>query len=123
MKIAIASDGTAIAPHFGRCACFLVFHVENGRIIEHEMRPNAYTAHALGKCNHEHDHTHGPIIHALKDCDFVLCRGMGWRAAEELQQNGIKVAIVHEQMTPEEAVKRHLAGKLKTDGDFCRCHD
>ena len=52
----------------------------------------------------------------------MLCYGMGWRAAEELQQNGIQVAIVGEEMTPDEAIKRHLAGELKTGGGFCRCH-
>ena len=123
MKIAVASDGNAIASHFGRCACFLVMQVENGQIVGRETRPNTYTAHALGKCDHEHDHTHGPIVNALKDCDLVLCYGMGWRAAEELQKNGIQVAIVGEEMTPDEAVKRYLAGELKAGGDFCRCHE
>ena len=122
MKIAIASDGAAIAPDFGRCACFLVFQVENGQIVGRETRPNTYTAHALGKCDHEHDHTHGPIVKAIQDCNLVLCYGMGWRAAQELQQNGIQVAIVGEELTPDEAIKRHLAGELKAGEGFCRCH-
>ncbi len=125
MKIAVASDGGAIASHFGRCECFLVFQVEDGRIAGRETRPNTFTAHALGQCGHEpgHGHGHGPIIGALEDCDLVLCYGMGWRAAAELQQTGIQVAIVGEDMTPDEAVERHLAGKLATGQGFCRCHE
>jgi predicted Fe-Mo cluster-binding NifX family protein len=123
MKIAVASDGAAIAPHFGRCACFLVFQVENGQIVGRETRPNTFTAHARGQCDHQHDHTHGPIVAALADCYLVLCYGMGWRAAEELQQNGIQVAIVGEEMTPEEAVTRHLAGTLTPGDGFCRGHE
>jgi predicted Fe-Mo cluster-binding NifX family protein len=123
MKIAVASDGTAIARHFGRCACFLVFQVENGRVVRRETRANTYTAHALGQCDHAHDHTHGPIVQALGDCALVLCYGMGWRAAQELQQNGIQVAIVSEELTPDEAVRRHLTGELATGDAFCGGHD
>ena len=46
MKIAVASDGAAIAPHFGRCACFLVFQVEDGQIVGRETRPK----HLYGAC-------------------------------------------------------------------------
>jgi predicted Fe-Mo cluster-binding NifX family protein len=123
MKIAIASDGAAIASHFGRCACFLVYQIENGQIVERETRPNTFTAHALGQCDHEHDHTHGPIIQALKGCDLVLSNGMGWRAAQELKQNGIQVGILVEEMTPDEAIQRYLAGELRTSDGYCHCHD
>jgi predicted Fe-Mo cluster-binding NifX family protein len=127
MRIAVASDGTAIAHHFGRCPCFLVYQVDDGKVVGRETRPNVFTAHALGQCDHSHDHGHnhghGPIVNALADCDLVLCYGMGWRAAQELQQSGIQAAIVGEEMTPDEAVRRHLAGELATGGDFCRCHE
>jgi len=126
MKIAVASDGVAIAPHFGRCAYFLVFQVENGQVVGKETRPNAFTAFALGQCDHEHNHAHehghGPIVNALRDCEIVLCYGMGWRAAAELQQNGIQVAIVGEDISPENAVAKYLAGELKLGEGFCRCH-
>ena len=131
MKIAVASDGVGIAPHFGRCACFLVFRIENGKVVEQETRPNTYTAFALGQCRqspgdasqHAHHHGHGPIVNALRDCDLVLCYGMGWRAAAELQQNGIQAAIIGEETTPEKAVAAYLAGELKTGDGFCRCHE
>jgi predicted Fe-Mo cluster-binding NifX family protein len=127
MKIAVASDGDAIARHFGRCECLLVFQVENGQVVAQETRPNAFTAFALGQCDHAHKHSHarghGPIVNALRDCDLVLCYGMGLRAAAEMRQNGIQVALVGEEMTPENAVAKYLAGELKTGDGFCRCHD
>jgi len=127
MKIAVASDGVNIAQHFGRCMCFIVFVVKNGQVADKEIRQNTFTAHALGQCNHTqdhaHEHTHLPIINALRDCSLVLCHGMGWRAAEELKQNGIQVAIVSEEMMPDEAVKRYISGELPASGGFCNCHD
>jgi len=123
MKIAVASDGVGISPHFGRCACFLVFQVDNGQVVGKESRPNTYTAFALGQCDHGHNHGHGPIVNALRDCTLVLCGGIGWHAAEELKQYGIQVSVVGENISPDEAVRRYLVGELPEGGDFCRCHD
>ena len=44
-------------------------------------------------------------------------------AADELRQNGIQVAIVGEETTPENAVAKYLAGELETGEGFCRCHE
>jgi len=131
MKIAVASvDGVNISPHFGRSACFIVYENEDGKIKSREVRDNTYTPHAKGECkdgeHHEHSngehHGHGEIINALHDCDAVLCFGMGRRAAEDLQANGIMPFIVTEEMPADEAVKAYLDGKLKPGQDFCCCH-
>ena len=126
MKIAVASeDGVSISHHFGRSRCFLVFEVEDKQVVGHSVRDNTFTAHARGECQegveHNHHHGHGAIVEALKDCQAVLCYGMGWRAAEELKQNGIQAFVVPSEMSPEEAVNKYLAGDLGAAGDFCRC--
>ncbi len=128
MKIAVASeDGVFISQHFGRSRCFLVFEVEGQKILDHSVRDNTFTAHARGECQegveHNHHHGHGAIVEALKDCEAVLCYGMGWRAAEELKQNGIQAFLVPAEMSPEEAVSKHLSGDLGAAGSFCRCHE
>lgn len=93
----------------------------------HSVRDNTFTAHARGECQegveHNHNHGHGAIVEALKDCEAVLCYGMGWRAAEELKQNGIQAFLVPSEMSPEEAVGQHLRGELGASGGFCRCHE
>lgn len=128
MRIAVASeDGVSISYHFGRSRCFLVFEVEDKKIVGQSLRDNTFTAHARGECRegaaHAHPHHgHGPIVAALADCEVVLCHGMGWRAAEDLKQKGIQAFVVQGEMSPEAAVNAYLAGELGPAGGFCRCH-
>jgi predicted Fe-Mo cluster-binding NifX family protein len=126
VKIAVASeDGVSISHHFGRSRSFMVFEVEDKQVVGRTVRDNTFTAHARGECQegveHNHHHGHGAIVEALKDCQAVLCYGMGWRAAEELKQNGIQAFLVPSEMSPEDAVSKHLTGDLGAAGGFCRC--
>lgn len=126
-KVAVASeDGVNISHHFGRSRCFLIFEVEDKQVIGQSLRDNTFTAHARGECQegveHNHHHSHGAIVNALKDCEAVLCYGMGWRAAEDLKQNGIQAFVLPGEMSPEDAVKAYLTGTLGAAGGFCRCH-
>jgi len=129
LKIAVASsDGVSISNHFGRSIYFLVFEIDAVRIIAKDVRDNTYTAFAKGECegSHHHDdqpHSHADIVNALRDCEVVLCRGMGWRAGEELRANGIEPFLVKNDISAEEAVKAYLTGGLEAAGDFCRCHE
>jgi predicted Fe-Mo cluster-binding NifX family protein len=127
MKIAVASsDGTNISPHFGRSSHFLIFNIEAGKIAGREVRNNTFTAHGRGQCGDEQHtghgmHDHSPIVEALSDCQAVLCRGMGWRAAEALARKGIQVFVLDEECMPEQAVSLFLEGKLTPAGDeLCR---
>ena len=129
MKVAVASmDGVSISPHFGRSSCFIVFEVEDGKRKSKQIRDNTYTAFAKGNCHSEENtgqpHNHSAIVQALGDCEAVLCYGMGWRAAEDLDKNGIQSFILDTECSPEEAVSLFLQGKLKPrDDQFCRCHE
>ncbi len=129
MKIAVASmDGVSISQHFGRSSCFIVFEVENGKTKSKQIRDNTYTAFTKGNCHSEghtdQPHSHSAIVQALGDCEAVLCYGMGWRAAEDLNKNGIESFILEGECSPEEAVSLFLQGKLKPrDDQFCRCHE
>lgn len=129
MKIAIASDdGVSLSSHFGRSRCFLVFDIESGKVRGPEVRANRATAFAKGECNgqeaqgHTH-HSHGDLVEALRDCGVVLCGGMGWRAAEELQAQGIQPLVVKFPGPAAEAVAAYLAGTLNSAVPFCRCHE
>lgn len=129
MKIAVASaNGTDVSPHFGRSRCFVVFTVENGKIVAQEVRDNTYTPHAHGRCengateHHDQPHSHADIVGALRDCQIVLCGGMGWRAAQELEAAGIRPVVAQQTGTAREVVEAFLSGKLETQAPFCRCH-
>jgi len=129
MKIAVASaDGVLISKHFGRSQCFIVFDIADGKIACREVRDNTYTAHAKGQCDgsEHHDdqpHSHADIVAALHDCKAVLCGGMGWRAADELQANGIQPVMVDAALSPNQAAQGFVDGKLKPGSGFCRCHE
>jgi predicted Fe-Mo cluster-binding NifX family protein len=129
MKIAVASpDGATVSSHFGRSACFIVFEMSEGRIVGRETRDNTYTAFAKGECNgqgeHHHvgeAHSHATVVNALRDCQAVLCGGMGRLAAEELQASGVQPVVLDAELTPEAAAMAFATGKLQSAGSFCRC--
>jgi len=120
-------DGTSISPHFGRSGGFFIFEVHDGKIAGRSVRTNTFTAHAKGECHGSHEnsypHGHDEIVEALRDCEAVLCYGMGWRAAEALKEGGILAYILPEQMSPEEAVEKYVSGGLLPGGGFCRCDE
>ena len=130
MKIAVASiDGLTISHHFGRSRCFIVFDVAEGKVSGRQVRDNTFTAHAQGECTgqeqHQQDqhHSHAAVVEAMRDCQAILCYGMGWRGAEDLKANGIQPFVLTEEAMPEVAVQAYLDGKLKPAGQFCRCHE
>ena len=70
MKIAvITDDGATISRHFGRAPYYAVFTVEDGAVVEREMRDKAghaqFQAESQGdgdpqsEREHGHDHEHG----------------------------------------------------------------
>lgn len=130
MKIAVPSiDGKTISEHFGRSSWFIVFETENGKISGREVRSNAFTPHALGECRGEeehhgaHGHSHAAVASALSDCKYLLCRGIGWRAVEDLKSKGIEPFILDNEYPPAVAVTLFLQGMLRSTGKSCRCHE
>lgn len=124
MKIAvITDDGSTISRHFGRAKYYLVATVENGAITQREMRPKPGHDHFAGQ-PHEEDtagqgHGFGPAAHGrhhqmaqvIRDCEAVLCGGMGSGAYEGVQQLGIKPVLTR-LTSIDEAVQAYAAGRL-----------
>jgi predicted Fe-Mo cluster-binding NifX family protein len=93
MKIAaITEDGKTISQHFGRAPYYLVATVENGKIVNRELRNKLGHAH-FADLPHEAsqpDQPHGmdaashnkhlQMAEAIGDCQALLCRGMGMGA-------------------------------------------
>jgi len=129
-RIAVPSnDGVSIAGHFGRSDRFVIFDTDKGRIERTEIRANTHTPSSHGECDGsqhgagEHSHSHADILTLLQDCRVVLCRGMGWRAAESLKGRGIEPIVVGGAVSAQEAVEAYLGGTLSaSQTSFCRCH-
>lgn len=128
MKIAMASsDGAHVAPHFGRSPHFLIFDVEDGRIVGRHVRTNPFAGHDGGECHGEGQHAHGAghasILATLRDCSAVLCYGMGPGAVAALSQAGVQPYLLAGKCTPEDAVILFLEGKLlRLNRGSCGCH-
>ncbi|MHB8971269.1 MAG: hypothetical protein ACYC4N_12550 [Pirellulaceae bacterium] len=65
----------------------------------------------------------GPSSRPFKDGQAVLCDGMGWRAADELRQNGIQAFVIPAEMSFKDAVEVSFAGNLGAVEVICRCHE
>jgi predicted Fe-Mo cluster-binding NifX family protein len=124
MKIAaITDDGKTISQHFGRAAYYLVSIVENGQIIEQELRNKLGHAHYANQPHSEEQpgqpHGMDPASHnrhlqmaeTIADCEALLCRGMGMGAYQSMQVRGIR-PVVTDIVSIDEAVMAYVQGSI-----------
>jgi len=125
MKIAIITDdGKTISQHFGRANFYAVLTIENGQITQREMREKLSHKHFA---NEEHDHTHkagelhgfdsasqtrhGQMSETIKDCEALICRGMGAGAYENMKERGIR-PIITDIPAVDDAAIAYAAGEI-----------
>jgi predicted Fe-Mo cluster-binding NifX family protein len=129
MKIAaITNDGKTISQHFGRAPYYLVMTIDNGEVINQELREKISHAHFS---NESHDaeqagqphgfspvsqERHSRMAQAITDCEVLLCRGMGKGAYESMKAYGIR-PIVTDIAVIDEAVNTYLGGRLENHID------
>ena len=124
MKIAtITDDGNTISQHFGRAQYYLVATVENGQIVDREMRPKighsqfANEPHAEEHPGQPHGmdsashNKHLQMAETIADCEALLCRGMGMGAYESMKVRGIR-PVVTDIVAIDEAVMAYVEGKI-----------
>lgn len=124
MKIAVASDDEVnISQHFGRAPHYVVFTVEDGKIIERETRAKAghqtFAAHEPPKLEPGERHGYDPgsdarhesMVEAISDCQVLIAGGMGWGAYESMREHGIET-IVTDVKAIDEALELYLVGNL-----------
>ena len=124
MKIAvITDDGKAISQHFGRAPYYLVLTIEEGKIVNREMRDkmghNQFSTqphsgehhgdgHGLDSASHG---KHATMAEAIADCKAVLCGGMGMGAYESMRRLNIQ-PIVTNLRDIDAAAQEFIDGKL-----------
>jgi len=125
MKIAvITDDGKNISQHFGRAPYYKVFTIENGEIIQREMRDKLGHQHFVGQhqteenhgAQHGFDHAshdkHVNMAEVISDCQALLCGGMGMGAYQSMRQLNIQ-PIVTDLVEIEAAVKSYIDGSIE----------
>jgi len=102
---AVSDDGQTISQHFGRAKYYTVLTIEDGKIIAREQREKMGHAQFAGE-HHEEEadprgHGFAPaeqdrhfrMAEAIRDCQFLLARGMGAGAYYSMEQAGIRPII------------------------------
>jgi transcriptional regulator with XRE-family HTH domain/predicted Fe-Mo cluster-binding NifX family protein len=124
MKIAaITDDGKTISQHFGRAPYYLVLTIEEGKIVDREMRnkmghnqfaeqPHAEAANGAGHGMDAQSHDkHVSMAEAISDCKALLCGGMGMGAYESMRRLNIQ-PVVTDISDIELAAQAFIDGKL-----------
>jgi transcriptional regulator with XRE-family HTH domain/predicted Fe-Mo cluster-binding NifX family protein len=124
MKIAaITEDGKTISQHFGRASHYLVLTIEEGKIVNREMRSkfghDQFNTHLHVDASRSAGHGMGPdsrnkhmsMAETIADCKAVLCGGMGMGAYKNLHRLNIQ-PVVTDVCNIDEAVQAFLEGKL-----------
>ena len=124
MKIAaITEDGQTISQHFGRAPFYLVVTIEDGQIVDRELRDKLGHSHFMNQ-PHEAEqpgqpHGMGSTAHnkhlqmseAIADCEALLCGGMGMGAYQSMVARGIK-PVVTELRDIDQAVLAYAQGQI-----------
>lgn len=126
MRIAIpTNDMTTVSAHFGRTKGFMVFIIENNKVINMEYRINTFTGHAKNEHkehNHgEHKHSHQSILNVLRNCKIVIAGGMGKRLYNDFEENGIQVFVTKEKSI-QNALELLTKGVLDNNTTKCCNH-
>jgi predicted Fe-Mo cluster-binding NifX family protein len=129
MKVAfITDDGKTISRHFGRAGYYLVVEVEEGEVVNKEMREKLghrqFTAaeephtsgegHGMGAESHR---KHQSMAEVISDCKALVCGGMGMGAYQSMQSLGI-TPIVTQMSDIDAALKAYLKGELTDQTDM-----
>ena len=109
----VTDDGQRVAAHFGRASAFVVFVVEDGRIVARETRQKPTVPH-------NHEHTPEAIrmrvqrmVEPVADCQVLIAGGMGRPAYARLTEQGYRVYLASGSV--EEVVQAYLDGRLQSD--------
>ncbi len=107
MRIAIATDGSYVSPHFGRCGAYTLVDIEDGRIVDQKTVGNP--GHAPGAIP---QYLHEQGVHQ------IVCGGMGARAAELFEVMGINM-VTGVQGSVRDVIGQLAGGTLTGGESFC----
>jgi len=110
MKIAIPTEAGCVSMHFGHCREFIVYEVDeaNNTIIDSTAHsPPAHEPGVLPQWLHELGAT------------VIITGGMGPRAQQLFNQNGVSVVLGAPAEAPEQVAAAYLKGTLKSGENVC----
>jgi predicted Fe-Mo cluster-binding NifX family protein len=128
-KIAIATnDQKRVTGHIGKCRSFMIYELDNNKIVNKELRENIFTHHRMMQHNHHQQHgeggvhSHSHLIEGLKDCTYLISKGGGWRVVEDLKQHNIQTIFSDVELI-DDAVDQFIKGDLTDNPDLACNHN
>ena len=106
-KIAIPSNNGNVSAHFGHCPQFTIFDTENGEVKNKSVIDNP--GHKPGFL---------PKFLSEKNVDLVLAGGMGTRAINLFNNEGVEV-ITGVKGDVDNCIHSYLKGELDTEDNAC----
>lgn len=110
MKIAVATDNNEVTKHFGHCATYNMYTVEDNKIVKEEIVANP--GHKPGFL---------PKFLGGLDTKVIISGGMGGKAVDLFNGQGIEV-VIGASGPSKNAVQDFLDGKLASAGSPCAGH-
>jgi predicted Fe-Mo cluster-binding NifX family protein len=107
MRLAVAVTNNMVAEHFGHAQKFVVFHIENTKIVEKEELINP---------PHQKNFLPGFLKEAK--IDVLIAGGIGGMAVKGLEANQIKV-YCGVSGNLDETINFYLDGKLISTNEVC----
>jgi ATP-binding protein involved in chromosome partitioning len=110
MKIAVPVAGGQLCPHFGHCEVFEVFEIDEATKTVVQSESHTPPPHEPGVL---------PRWLSEKGATIVIAGGMGMRAQQMFEHNGVKVIVGAQPGDPKDAVEAYLTGTLITGDNLC----
>ncbi len=120
---AITDDRQTVSQHFGRARYYLVATVEEGKVVDHQLRDKLGHAHFADE-PHEHaaagerhgfdpaaQDRHTQMAQAIADCQVLLCGGMGAGAYASMRERGIR-PVVTDIASIGDAIQAYVEGRI-----------
>jgi len=108
VMFAVPTAEGKLCSHFGHCDQFALIETEEGKIKAKTMHtPPPHEPGVLPKWLHE------------MGAHVIIAGGMGSRAQQLFDENGIKVVTGAPADTPESLVRQYLSDSLVTGGNVC----
>jgi len=107
MKIAISTDHGNVSAHFGRCASYTIYDINESNILAKEEIPNP-----------GHEPGFLPQFLSEKGVQCIIAGGMGPRAQALFVQKNIKT-VIGVQGAVDDVIQKYLNQELEAGTDLC----
>jgi len=107
MKIAVATEGSTVAPHFGRCPEYTLYNVKDGSVADKTIIPNP-----------GHEPGFLPEYLSKLGVSCIIAGGMGMRAQNLFAGKNIQTVVGATGLV-DDVAKAFAAGTLEGGESLC----